>query len=165
MNVAIASGHAGFTSKLFELAGADSEGVYGVFPTVSWGDDVPGMDKLMEYCGANHPEDAGNGDYITGWAQSLIMIKIVETAIKNAGYDALAAGDANAWAVIENEGIKKLVNYLVEGLHGPVSYSVGDNRLSKSVRVFQVVNGKVEALTDWINAPVVKYEDFEWFGQ
>ena len=93
------------------------------------------------------------------------MIKIVETAIKNAGYDALAAGDANAWAVIENEGIKKLVNYLVEGLHGPVSYSVGDNRLSKSVRVFQVVNGKVEALTDWINAPVVKYEDFEWFGQ
>ncbi|MBN1161127.1 MAG: ABC transporter substrate-binding protein [Dehalococcoidales bacterium] len=165
MDVVIASGHAGFTSKLVELAEEDANNVYGVFPTASWGDDVPGMAKLMEYCEANHPEDAGNGDYITGWAQSLIMMKIVETAIKNVGYDALATGDENAWAYLENEGIKKLVNYDVNGLHGPVSYTVSDNRLSKSVRVFQVQNGVIVALTDWIEAPVVQYENFDWFGQ
>jgi len=31
--------------------------------------------------------------------------------------------------------------------------------------VFQVVNGQISALTGWIDAPVVKYEDFSWFGQ
>jgi branched-chain amino acid transport system substrate-binding protein len=165
MDVVIASGHAGFTSALVDLAGTDAEGVYGVFPTVSWGDDVPGMAKLMEYCEANHPDDAGNGDYITGWAQSLIMVEIVKTALANAGYDAITTGDASAWATLENEGIKKLKNYVVEGLHGPVSYTVGDNRLSKSVRVFQVQNGKIVALTDWIEAPVVQYELFDWFTQ
>jgi branched-chain amino acid transport system substrate-binding protein len=165
MDVVIASGHAGFTSALVDLAGDDAEGVYGVFPTVSWGDDVPGMAKLMEYCEANHPEDAGNGDYITGWAQSLIMAKIVETAVKNVGYDALAKGDASAWALLETEGIQKLNNYDVEGLHGPVTYTPGDNRLSKSVRVFQVQGGVITALTDWIDAPVVQYENFSWFGQ
>jgi branched-chain amino acid transport system substrate-binding protein len=165
MDVVIASGHAGLTSALVEHAGEDAEGVYGVFPTVSWGDDVPGMAKLMEYCEANHPEDAGNGDYITGWAQSMVMMKIVEIALDNVGYDALVTGDENAWAYLENEGIKKLVNYDVEGLHGPVSYTVGDNRLSKSVLIFQIQNGIIEAITDWIEAPVVRYEDFDWFGQ
>ncbi|MCJ7605117.1 MAG: ABC transporter substrate-binding protein [Dehalococcoidales bacterium] len=165
MNVAIASGHAGYTLTLLETAGADAEGVYGVFPTVSWGDDVPGMAKVVEYCEKNHPEDAGNGDYITGWAQSLIMAKIVETALDNAGYDVLAAGGLEAWEALEEEGIKKLKNYDVDGLHGPASYTEGDNRLSKSVRVLQVQSGVIEALTDWIEAPVVKYEDFAWFGQ
>ena len=165
MDVVIGSGHAGFTSKLVELAGEDADNVYGVFPTVSWGDDVPGMAKLMEYCEANHPEDAGNGDYITGWAQSLIMIEIVRTAIQNAGYDALVTGDADAWTYLENEGIKKMTFYDVEGLHGPVSYTAGDNRLAKSVRIFQVQNGVIEALTGWVEAPVVQYETFDWFGQ
>ena len=165
LSLVIASGHAGYTSKLVDLAGMDAEGVYGVFPTVSWGDDVPGMAKVIEYCEKNHADDAGNGDYITGWAQSLIMAKIVETAVTNAGYDALADGDAAAWEALEDEGIKKLKDYDVDGLHGPVTYSAGDNRLSKSVRVFRVNSGNIEALTDWIDAPMVKYEDYEWFGQ
>jgi len=165
LDAVIASGHAGFTLKLLEAAGDDAEGVYGVFPTVSWGDDVPGMVKVMEYCEKNHPDDAGNGDYITGWAQSLIMAKIVETAIENAGYDKISAGDADAWAVLENDGIKKLKDYEVDGLHGPVTYTEGDNRLAKSVRVFQVQSGNIEPLTDWIDAPVVEYEKFDWFGQ
>lgn len=165
LDVVIGSGHAGYTKSLVELGGSNVEGVYGVFPTVSWGDDVPGMDKLIEYCEKNHPEDAGNGDYITGWAQSLIMAKIVETAVKNAGFDDLAAGDAGAWETLEEQGLKKLKDYDVEGLHGPVSYTDGDNRLCKSVRVLQVQDGKIVALTGWIDAPVVEYENYSWFGQ
>ena len=162
--ITIASGHAGFTKALIDLAGADvAEGVYGVFPTVSWGDDVPGMAKVMEYAEKNHPEAIGNGDYITSWAQSLIMAKAVETAMSNGvAYQTLYKGGEEAWNAIETEGIQKL-DYDVEGLHGPVKYTPGDNRLSKSVRVFQVQSGVITALTDWIDAPVVKYEDFDWF--
>jgi branched-chain amino acid transport system substrate-binding protein len=164
--ITIGSGHAGFTKALVDIAGADvAEGVYGVFPTVSWGDDVSGMDVMTEYCQKLHPDDYGNMDYITSWAQSLILAEILRVAVKNAGYDALAAGDADSWAAVENEGIKKMKNYEVEGLHGPVNYTEGDNRLSKSVRVFQVKNGEITALTDWIDAPVVAYENYDWFGK
>jgi branched-chain amino acid transport system substrate-binding protein len=162
----IGSGHAGFTKALIDIAGADiAEGVYGVFPTVNWGDDVPGMAKMTEYLEANHPEDAGNMDYITTWAQSLIMAEILRVALDNVGYDKLAKGDAEAWKAIEEQGIQKLKNYDVGGLHGPVSYTAGDNRLSKSVRVFQVQGGNIKPLTEWIDAPVVEYEKFDWFGK
>jgi branched-chain amino acid transport system substrate-binding protein len=164
--ITIGSGHAGFTKALVDAAGADiAEGVYGVFPTVSWGDDVPGMAKMTEYLQANHPDDAGNMDYITTWAQSLLMVEIVRTALDNVGYDVLAKGDAEAWKAIEEQGIQKLKDYDVGGLHGPVSYTAGDNRLSKSVRVFQVQGGEITPLTDWIDAPVVEYEKFDWFGK
>ena len=164
--IAVGCGHASFTKALVDIAGADVvEGVYGVFPTVSWGDNVPGMAKMTEYCQNLHPDDHGNMDYITSWAQSLIIAEILRLAVENAGYDVLAKGDVESWRAIETQGIQKLNNYDVGGLHGPVSYAPGDNRLSKSVRVFQVQKGEITPVTGWIEAPLVKYEEFEWFGK
>jgi len=164
--ITIASGHAGFTKAMVDIAGADiAGGIYGVFPTVNWGDDVPGMAKMTEYCRKFHPEDEGNMDYITCWAQSLIMAEILRVAVENAGYDVLARGDVESRRALETQGIQKLDGYDVGGLHGPVSYIPGDNRLSKSVRVFVVQDGVITPLTDWIDAPLVKYEEFDWFGK
>ena len=161
----IACGHAGMTKALVDLAGADKcEGVYGMFPTVSWGDNVSGMEKMTEYCQANHSSDYGNMEYITSWCQSLTMAKIVSLAVDAVGYDVLANGGEEAWQAIEEHGIKELNNYDVEGLQGPVNYDEGDNRLSKSLRVFQVQSGEIKAITDWIEAPIIKYEDFDWFS-
>jgi len=164
--VTIGLGHAGITKALVDIAGADMvEGVYGVFPTVNWGDNVPGMAKMTEYCQKLHPDDYGNMDYITSWAQSLIVAEILRLAVENAGYDVLAKGGEEAWQAVETQGIQKLNNYDVGGLHGPVSYSPGDNRLAKSVRLFQIQSGEIVPITDWIEAPVVKYEEFDWFGK
>jgi branched-chain amino acid transport system substrate-binding protein len=164
--ITIGLGHASITKALIDIAGADIvEGVYGVFPTVNWGDDVPGMAKIVEYCQKLHPKDEGNMDYITSWAQSLIMAEILRVAVENVGYDVLAKGDVESWRAIETYGIQRLKDYDVGGLHGPVSYTPGDNRLSKSVRVFQIQGGEITPVTDWVEAPVVKYEEFEWFGK
>jgi len=164
--ITIGLGHASITKALVDIAGADiCEGVYGVFPTVNWGDDVPGMAKIVEYCQKLHPKDEGNMDYITSWAQSLIMAEILRVAVENVGYDVLAKGDVESWRAIETYGIQRLKDYDVGGLHGPVSYTPGDNRLSKSVRVFQIQGGEITPVTDWVEAPVVKYEEFEWFGK
>ena len=164
--ITVGCGHASFTKALVDIAGADIvESVYGVFPTASWGDDVPGMAKVIEYCKKLHPKDEGNMDYITSWAQSLIVTEILRLAVENAGYDVLAKGDLESWRAVETQGIQKLNNYDVGGLHGPVSYTPGDNRLSKSVRLFQIKNGVITPITDWIEAPVVKYEEFDWFGK
>jgi hypothetical protein len=52
----------------------------------------------------------------------------------------------------------------VGGLQGPVSYVSGDNRLAKAVRVFQISDGVMQVLSDWVEAPLIRYEDFSWFG-
>jgi len=147
----IACGHASFTSVLVELAGADAEDVYGVYPTVNWGDNVPAMAKMTEYCQEYHPDDYGNMDYITCWAEGLIVAEILRLAIENVGVDNLTP------QAVEEYGFKKLNNFDVGGLHGPVTYTPGDNRLSKSVRIFQVQDGELVPITGWVEAPLIPY--------
>ncbi|UCE98219.1 MAG: ABC transporter substrate-binding protein [Dehalococcoidia bacterium] len=150
--VTIGCGHASFTSVLVELAGADAEGVYGVFPTVNWDDSAPAMAKMTEYCQEYHPEHYGNMDYITSWAEGLIVAEILRLALENAGIDNLTP------QIVEEQGFKKLDNFDVGGLHGPVSYTPGDNRLAKSVRVFQVQDGEIVPITGWVEAPKIPYQ-------
>jgi len=149
----IGCAHASLTSVLVELAGADVvEGVYGVYPTVNWGDDVSAMAKMTEYCQEYHPEDYGNMDYITSWAEGLIVAEILRLAVENVGIDNLTP------QAVEEYGFKKLDNFDVGGLHGPASYTPGDNRLSKSVRVFQILDGEIVPITGWVEAPLIPYE-------
>ncbi len=164
--ITIACGHASFTKALIDIAGADVvEGVYGAYPTVMWEEDVPGMAKLTEYCKKNHPEDYGNMDYIISWAQSLIMAEALRLAFENVGYETLAKGDVDAWRAVEKYGIQKLKDFDVGGLHGPVSYTPGDNRLTKYNRIYQIKNGEITPVSGWVEAPFIKYEDYEWFGK
>ncbi|MBN2240701.1 MAG: ABC transporter substrate-binding protein [Dehalococcoidales bacterium] len=149
----IACGHASFTSKLVELAGDDAEGVYGVYPTVNWGDDVEAMAKMTEYCEKYHPEDMGNMDYITTWAESLIVAEILSNAIDYCETNKIQLTPQ----IVEEHGFKALDGYDVGGLHGPVSYTDGDNRLAKSVRVFQVQGGEIVPVTGWVEAPLIPY--------
>jgi branched-chain amino acid transport system substrate-binding protein len=79
------------------------------------------------------------------------------------GYDVLAKGDVNSWRAVENSGIQKLNGYKVEGITAPVNYTVGDQRLSKSLKIFRINSGNITAIGDWVNAPYIKYEDFSWF--
>jgi len=158
--ITIGCGHASFTIKLVELAGADAaEGIYGTFPTVMWGEDVPGMAKMTEYCQQYHPDDYGNMDYITCWAEGLIVAEILRLAIENVGVDNLTP------QAVEEYGFKKLDSFDVGGLQGPVSYTPGDNRLTKFNRIYQIVDGEITNPSAWIEAPLIKYEDFEWFGR
>jgi branched-chain amino acid transport system substrate-binding protein len=164
--VTIGMCHAAMTKTFVDLAGADiANGVYGVVSSAAWGDNVPGMVKMTEYATKNHPKDIGNTDYSAAWAQSLIIAEILKQALNNAGYAKVSKGDAAAWAVIEKSGFQKLNGYNVDGLQPEVKYTQGDNRLSKSLRIFQVKSGTMTAVTDWIDAPLVKYETYSWFIQ
>jgi branched-chain amino acid transport system substrate-binding protein len=164
--IPVASGQAGFTKALIDIAGADVvEGVYGLFPTVTWDENVPGLAKAIEYVKKNNSKDFGNADYLTSWAATLVAAEALRLAVQNTGYDTLAKGDVNAWRAMEKNGIQKLKDYKVAELHGPVSYTPGDNRLDKSMRLYSVKGGKIVPLTGWFEAPLVKYEDFSWWGK
>jgi branched-chain amino acid transport system substrate-binding protein len=152
--ITIASGAGGMTSALVSLAGADVvEGVYGVFPTVQWGENVPAMAKMTEYVNKNHPQYANNADYIVSWAQMLITAQALTLALKSVG------GDVSKLTpqIVEQQGIQKLNNYNVGGLEGPITYTPGDNRLSKSLRVLQIRSGKLVPITGWVEAPFINY--------
>lgn len=159
--------HAAMTKSLVDLGGADVvEGVYGVFPTiVNWNEDVPAVAKMKEYATKYHPNDVNNGDYIAAWAQSLIIAEILKKTLDAVGYDVLSKGDATAWAAVEKYGFQGLDGYDVGGLQSPVKYVPGDNRLGKSLRICQVENGVVTAISNWVEAPLIKYEDYDWFGK
>jgi branched-chain amino acid transport system substrate-binding protein len=164
----VACAHASFTKALIDFAGKDvCQDIYGVYPTVYWGDNVPGMAKMVEYCTKRHPEYIGNNDYMIGWASSLINAEVIKQALKTSGIDALQKGDAAAWQLVEKNGFMNVKGYDVGGLCGPVDFSDPvDKRGSKSVKIFQVKNGEMVALTtDWVDAPNIKYENLDWFGK
>ena len=86
-----------------------------------------------------NPQNIGSADYLSTWTAMIIMREILKTALDNGvGYDVLAKGDAEAWKAVEEQGIQKLDGYDVEGLQGPVTYTPGDNRLDKSLKVYQI---------------------------
>ena len=150
--VTIGMAHASFTKSLIDLAGKDVvEGVYGVYPTVTWDDTAPGVAKAKEYLMKNHSADAGNMDYLSVWATGLVSAEILKNAVQSVGYDALVKGDAAAWLAVEQKGFQKL-NYNVEGIQGAVSYTSGDNRLANSVKVYTVKNGAITSIGDWVAA-------------
>lgn len=161
----VACAHASFTKALIDLAGKTvAEGVYGVFPTVNWGDDVPGMAKMTEVAKARHPEYIGNNDYITGWAASLVNAQIIKQALTHSSIEILSKGDATAWQIAENKGFLNVKGYDVQGLHGPVDFSnPADKRGSKSVKIFQIKDGAITSLTGWVDAPLINYEKYDWF--
>ncbi len=162
----IACAHASFTKALIDIAGADVvEGVYGVFPTVTWEDNVPGLAKAKEYVQKNNPKDFGNMDYLSTWTTSLIVAEILRLAVENAGYDVLAKGNVDSWRAVEKQGIQKLKDFKVGGIHGPVTYTPGDNRLDKYIKMYVIKNGQITTIGDWVEAPLVKYEDFPWWGK
>ncbi|MDD5039394.1 MAG: ABC transporter substrate-binding protein [Dehalococcoidales bacterium] len=163
--VTVAMAHASFTQALVNQAGADLvEGVYGVFPTATWNDNITAVAKAIEYAQKYNPQDVGSADYLSTWTCVMIVKEILKNAVENAGYETLAKGDAAAWKALEEQGIQKLNGYNVEGLQGPVKYTPGDNRLDKLLKVYQITSGNINALTDWIEAPLIKYEEFSWFG-
>jgi branched-chain amino acid transport system substrate-binding protein len=160
----IGCAHASFTKALIDLAGANTvEGVYGVFPTVSWDDNVSGVAKATEYCKKNNPADYGNMDYLSTWSSGLIIAEILRLAVTNAGYATLAKGNVDSWRAMETQGLQKLKGYKVEDMQGPVSYTPGDNRLDKELRLYKISGGKIVMIQDWTQAPFIKYEDFTWF--
>lgn len=156
--------HASFTSALVQLAGEDvAEGVYGVYSTVTWSDDVAGMAKATEYCKKYNEKDFGNMDYLSTWSTGLVVAEVLKQALDNVGYDVLAKGDVNSWRAIEKSGIQKLNGYKVEGITAEVAFSPGDQRLSKSLKMHRITGGNITPIGNWIAAPYIKYEDYSWF--
>jgi branched-chain amino acid transport system substrate-binding protein len=123
----------GFSEALPAVAREAAEGVTGVVPHVPFGEDVPGMKKLVEFHQKNHPNDTHDAIYVRGWTYVMVWAEALRRADK--------AGK------ITGESVKKaaetLSNFDVGGLTNPVSYTATDHRPSTKTAIYQVKGGKL----------------------
>ncbi|MFP3975240.1 MAG: ABC transporter substrate-binding protein [Dehalococcoidia bacterium] len=171
IDIPIGMAHASFVPDvLMEMAGADVlEGIYGVYPTAAFDtpeSDAPGIAKVKEYSSEYSKEyyESESLDYLCHWAHGLVVYKIFETAMENASYEEIMEGPKEQrWKTIEEEGIKKLETYDMEGLTGPLTAPTEkDHRLIKAVKLYQIQEGEKVLLAE-PEAPLVPYEEYEWF--
>lgn len=157
MEAGICLGHAGTMPYFIDLAGASAEGVYGMQGVVFWGADVPGMDKAMEYCETHHPEDEGNPDYLAGWYLGMCAAEALGQALDHVKFEKLTPKK------VEKKGVRN-VSFDAGGLTAWVDWTDNyDRRGAKSVNLCVVKGGEWVVLEPWIEAPLIRYEDYDWF--
>ncbi|MDH5696468.1 MAG: ABC transporter substrate-binding protein [Dehalococcoidia bacterium] len=154
----ICNGRAACGSTFVEIAGADvAEGIMGVLGSVVPGMDVPGMAAIEEYGAEWHPDVWENQYYIYCWASALMVSEALRVALENVGYDGLTP------ETVETQGIRKIKGFSTGGLTGSVDMDEYDRRLSKAALIIKVSDGVWTPISDWIQAPAIHYEEYDWF--
>jgi branched-chain amino acid transport system substrate-binding protein len=129
----------GFSESLPAVAREAAEGVTGVMPHVPFGENVPGMARVLEFHKANHPNDTHDALYVRGWAYALTWTEALKRADK--------AGK------LTGEGVKAaaetLENFDLGGLTSPVTYTPKDHRPSTKTPIYQVKGGKLVKIAEY----------------
>jgi branched-chain amino acid transport system substrate-binding protein len=149
----------GFDENLPRLGGAAAEGVMGAAVCAFFGEDVPMMDKVVEYAkrfNPGVPQERRLIRTVQAWANVLALAE----AMKRAD----AAGD------LSGEGILKHGYQSFEGLDiglrvPPLTYTESDHRVSGRVPIYEIKDGKI-ALVDTIDLQARWPEKWEkeWLG-
>ena len=133
LNLKFGSNPYGFGEGLPLVAKELAEGVTGVMPHAPWGENVPGMKKLVDFHKKNHPDDTHDTMYVRGWTYLLVWSEALKRADKK-----------NA---LNGEGVKnameELRNFDVGGLTNPITYTPTDHRASTKTPIYMVKGGKL----------------------
>ena len=123
----------GFSEALPLVAKEAAEGVTGVMPHVPFGENVPGMKRLMDFHQKNHPQDTHDALYVRGWSYVLVWTEALKRADK-----------AKA---LTGEGVKAALetfkDFDLGGLTEAVTYTSTDHRPSTKTPIYQIKGGKL----------------------
>jgi branched-chain amino acid transport system substrate-binding protein len=129
----------GFSESLAAVAGAAAEGATGVVPHVPFGENVPGMKRLMDFHKANHPDDTHDALYVRGWSYVLVWSEALKRADKS--------------GKLTGEGVKAALETLKDfglgGLTSPVTYTSKDHRPATKTPIYQVKDGKLAKVAEY----------------
>jgi branched-chain amino acid transport system substrate-binding protein len=129
----------GFSEALPQVARETAEGVTGVVPHVPFGENVPGMKRLVDFHKKNHPDDTHDALYVRGWCYVLVWTEALKRADK-AGH-------------LTGEGVKAALetfkDFDLGGLTNPVTYTPTDHRPSTKTAIYQIRKGKLVKVTEY----------------
>ena len=129
----------GFGEALVAVAKDVAEGATGVMPDVPFGENVPGMKRLIEYHQKNHPADTHDTIYVRGWTYVLVWSEALKRADKK-----------NA---LTGEGVKAALetfkDFDLGGLTNPVTYTATDHRPSTKTPIYMVKEGKLVKVKEY----------------
>ena len=140
-----------FEESLITLSGGAAEGTYGVHPIAPYGADVPGMKKVVGSHEKWHPGETGTNVYVEGWVNILSVTEALKAADK--------AGDLTPGGI--RNAFEQFRNFSTGGLAPPLTFTKTDHRASMTAKMYQIQNGKIVPVSDWIELP----RDMEYFGK
>jgi len=127
----------GWDSRIVELAGDAAEGHYYNWPGVMFGDDVPGMNPILEMHNKYHPNDTHTIHYIKGWLNAMVIIEGMRRVVQK--------GEEITGENVKAE-LETFRNWDPEGLAPPISYYPDDHRPSLANNIYTIENGKIKKL-------------------
>ncbi|MBI4775343.1 MAG: ABC transporter substrate-binding protein [Deltaproteobacteria bacterium] len=149
----------GFDENLPRLAGEAAEGAIGAAPCAFFGENVPLMDKVMEYAKKYNPGIPAEKRLIRtiqGWGNVLIATE----AMKRADKEGSLAGEG-----ILKKGFETMADWPIGLGASPVTYTATDHRPAGQVNIYKWEKGKFDLLerVDMKGRWSEKWEK-EWLG-
>ena len=132
----------GFDENLPRLAGKASEGVMGAAVCAFFGNDVPMMDKVVQYAKKYNPGVPLERRLIRSvqaWANVLALWEALNRADK--------AGDLSGESILKN-GFESLKNFEIGLGVPPLNYTATDHRISGKVPIYEVKGGKFQVVQE-----------------
>ena len=108
-------------------------------PHVPFGENVPGMKRLVDFHKKNHPDDTHDALYVRGWTYVLVWTEALKRA-----------DQANA---LNGPGVKAALEQLHDfdlgGLTSPITYTASDHRPSTKTPIYMVKGGKLQKVAEY----------------
>jgi len=126
----------GFDENLPRLAGPAAEGAIGCAPWAFFGQDVPLMDKVVEYAKKYNPGiplEKRTIHTVQAWANVLGLAEALKRADK--------AGDLTGESILKN-GFETMVNYEVGLSVAPATFTAKDHRSQSEAKIYEWKDGK-----------------------
>ena len=130
----------GFDENLPRLAGKAAEGVMGAAVCAFFGDDVPMMDKVVEYAKKYNPGVPLEKRLIRSvqaWANVLALSEAMKRADK--------AGDLSGESIVKN-GFETMKDFDIGLGVPPLNYTATDHRISGKVPIYEIKEGKFQVV-------------------
>jgi branched-chain amino acid transport system substrate-binding protein len=127
----------GYDENLIKLLGPQAEGVIGIAVCAFYGENVPGMDEVLEAARKYNP---ALKERLIRTVQAWANVKLLVEALKKAD----AAGQLNGPGI--KAAIESFQNLNVGLGVPPLTYTPDDHRPTSQVRIYIVRNGKFELL-------------------
>ncbi|HTO96487.1 MAG TPA: ABC transporter substrate-binding protein [Myxococcales bacterium] len=139
LNTKFGSNPYGFSEALPQVAKEAAEGVTGVVPHVPFGENVPGMKRLIDFHKKHHPDDTHDAMYVRGWCYVLVWSEALRRADK--------AGQ------LSGDGVKAALetfrDFDMGGLTNPITYTSTDHRPETKTAIYQIKGGKLVKVAEY----------------